>query len=785
VSIKGLVNGGGSPHLYDQVRPYDDFTRKNAMLGQPGTEEDPAAGVKIVRDAYGVPSVTGATTAELWWGAGYATAEDRLAELEIFRRVARGTLAEVVGPSELQMDITDRRDFYTPDEVTAMFRRLTPTFQQRYVSYVSGINAYVDYVNGHPGAMPGEFPALGVLPTHFSVADIAGIGIYLARVTPNGDGSELTNMEAIRASGPVAFNKILPLRIPGQVSTIPRSDGLFPSVPGRTRQQERHALARSYRFVRRLPLPAAANMGVEYVSGTLPAGAAAVAGGMGDRSGAAGNGPAPEPATQAAQREVAAMVRPIHVGGSYMVAVSDSRARRTVFFDGPELGIDDPEELYEMELHGPGLDVRGVTAPGGPVIAIGHNVHVAFGVTSGLSETNSLYAERLVPGHADEYYYRGQIRQMSCRNETFNYRSGTNSLLKLTAILKSPPQIGSVTLRLCRTIHGPVQARAGGYAYARRYATWGRETETLAGLADVDTARSVADVNREMALLSWNCNMMAADDRGNIGYWHPGLTPLRSAAWDERLPLPGDGTAEWRGFLPIAERPHVIDPERHWLDNWNTLPSQGWTTGNDPASERVAGPFFRSAWLDRLARGLARHPTFSGMNRLIVLAGTIAQQRPLATPRLRAALRGASGGAAVVLRTILGWNGSYAAVDGAGTVDPGVAAWQEFKDRLQAIALAPLGQAGQLIGGGEPNNEHIFDVNIGQAYALRSVGPAGYRQAAAATFAALVSRFGSSDPAKWRAPRTYAPETVLGAAQPPRIPFFDRGTFEEVFELGP
>jgi hypothetical protein len=342
-----------------------------------------------------------------------------------------------------------------------------------------------------------------------------------------------------------------------------------------------------------------------------------------------------------------------------------------------------------------------------------------------------------------------------------------------------------VTLRLCRTIHGPVQARVGNLAYARRYATWGKEIGTLIGLGDVDTSRSVADVNRAMAEVTWNENMIAADDQGHIGYWHPGLLPIRPKGWDERLPYPGTGQAEWRGFLPVSQRPHVIDPRRHWLSNWNNIPSQGWTTGNDPASERVAGPWFRVAWLNRLIAGVVRHPSFAAINAMIGQEGTVAEQRPLATRQLKRALHGARGGAAVVLRTILGWNGSYNQTDSNGTVDPGVAAWQTFKDKLQARALAPLGGAGRLIGGGEPNNEHVFDVNIGQAYALRTLGPAGWRKAAASTFAALVKRFGSGDPANWREPRAMFKQTALGAEQPPPMPFFDRGTFEQVVELGP
>lgn len=80
--------------------------------------------------------------------------------------------------------------------------------------------------------------------------------------------------------------------------------------------------------------------------------------------------------------------------------------------------------------------------------------------------------------------------------------------------------------------------------------------------------------------------------------------------------------------------------------------------------------------------------------------------------------------------------------------------------------------------------EHVFDVDLGQAYALRTLGPAGWRAAAATTFAALVKRFGSADPGHWREPRTMFSQTALGAEQPPPLPFFDRGTFEQVLELG-
>ena len=767
VSIAGVSNGTGSPHLYDQQNPFIHFRRKSAMFNQPGTTESPQAGVKIVRDAYGVPSITGHTMNEMWWGAGYATAQDRLFELEVFRRATTGHLADVLGSSYLPMDIEVRRDFYTRGELTAMFHHLAPSMKLESGSYAAGIDECVDFVNSHPNQIPAEFPALGIRPTHFSPEDLVAIGVYLARTTPNTDGADLENMEAVQRSGTGKFNRILPLRIKGQIATIPRSSGLFPSLPGRTPGQERAALKRSDAYLHHLRLPGPQNLGTEHVSGHMPVLSQTAF------SGAADDG-----------ANLANPLSPIHRGGSYMVAISQPRAHQAFFFNGPELGFSAPEELYEMELHGPGLEVRGITAPGAPVVAIGHNAHVAFGLTSGLSATNALYVEHLVPHHPEEYYYRGHVRHMNCRDETFNYHPPPTSLLSASSFLHSPPQAGSVTLRLCRTVHGPVQERTGDIAYARRYATWGREIGTLYGLAAVDTASSITQVNRATKRLTWNENLMAADDRGNIGYWHPGLLPIRPKTWDERLPYPGTGQAEWKGFLPFSQRPHVIDPSRHWLTNWNTLPSQGWTTGNDPASERVAGVWYRAHWLDHLAQALERKPSFGGMNHLIYMAGTVAQQRPQATPKLRRALHGATAPEATVVRTILHWGGSYARTNSQGTVDPGVAAWQNLKHQLQVIALAQLGVAGRLIGGGNPNDEHVFDVNIGQAYALRTLGQPAWRKALDLTYTYLVKHFKSKDPSKWRAPRAMFPQSALGAEQPPPMPFFDRGTFEQVLQLG-
>ncbi len=749
VSIPGVATGTGSPHLYDQNADYIHFRYKNAQLGQGGSTETPKAGVKIVRDAFGVPSVTGTNSSNLWWGAGYATAQDRLFQLELFRRATTGHLAEILGKSYVPMDVEVRRDFYTPQEIDLLLPQVGAAFVRRYQDYAAGINAWVSHVQLDPADMPGEFPALGDTPRPFTIEDLVAIGIYLARTTPNGDGIELNTLGALKKSGPRKLDTILPLRIRGQISTVPRSSGLFPSDPGRTHKQERAALKRSAKFDSKLPLPPAGDLGTE------------------PRVTTSSFGPAKS------------LVRPIRVGGSYMAAIGDRKHHHAVLFNGPELGYTAPEELYELELHGAGLNVRGITAPGAPVIAIGHNRHVAFGLTSGLSGTNSLYAEKLVPGHPNTYLFHGKPRAMHCRKETFQYRSPPTALLGTP----KPPEAGSQTYTLCRTVHGPVQARTGGYAYARRYATWMREVDTIVGLAQVDAASGIGDVRRAMSHVSWNENLMAADDHGNIGYWHPGLMPLRPKGWDERLPYPGGGSAEWRGFLSVRQRPHVINPKQRWLTNWNNIPSQGWTTQNAPASERVGGPWFRIRWFNRQIAPMAGHPNYARLKHAVQVTGTTAEQRPFSTNWLKRALRGAHGRPAALLRAILAWDGNYNRGGGDGRLPPGLPAWQTLKRQMQLLAIRQLGAAGRIIGGERPNSEHVFDVSLGQAYAFRRLGPASVRLAARRAFDQLARHFHTTNTAKWRPVRTLSTWSIQGAESPPPMPFFDRGTFEQFIDL--
>ncbi|MDQ3758879.1 MAG: penicillin acylase family protein, partial [Actinomycetota bacterium] len=85
VSVAGLPSGTGSPHLTDQTQLFENFEYRDITFNQPGTTEFPRPGVSITRDDFGVPSITGKTEDDAWFGVGYAVAQDRLFQLELFK----------------------------------------------------------------------------------------------------------------------------------------------------------------------------------------------------------------------------------------------------------------------------------------------------------------------------------------------------------------------------------------------------------------------------------------------------------------------------------------------------------------------------------------------------------------------------------------------------------------------------------------------------------------------------------------------------------------------------
>jgi len=549
------------PHIDDQRQMYWTSKRKSADFQAPtGTPVSPATGVRIYRDKWGVPLIYGDNGYDVWFGAGYAAATDRLFEIDAVRRTAEGTLAELAGPSDVPSDLQERTLTYTKAEYDAMLAGLSPAGRQAIEGYAAGVEARIKETQSNPSLLPAEYQVLSTTPADWTVEDTIAAGVYITRFVASQGGEEMANVASLqqleqkygKVRGRRAFQELFPDDNPRAITTI--TDKNFFNVPhgDRSPKARARAFAKAAAYAEKLPLDVTTGAGT-------------------------GNTPAPS------------LDLGLH-GGSFAYAVTGKHTANgnAMLSSNPQLDYSYPSLLYELEVHGGGYDARGVGVPGIPTVGIGHSAHVAWGLTTGYSKTIDSYIETTRPnptqGQPPQYFHNGAWHNESCRTETIHYREAPGGV-------PAGPPSSSKDYQVCRTVHGPIVATSkdGHLARSVDYAMWKREVDTVEGILMWDRANSLTDLQAGVRQVTWNENIVAADDHGHIGYWHPGLYFRRPAGIDQRFPHDGRGKDDPRGFLPFRDMPHVVNPASGFVANWNTKPAHGWLDGDLSGSNTRPG----------------------------------------------------------------------------------------------------------------------------------------------------------------------------------------------------
>ena len=198
---------------------------------------------------------------------------------------------------------------------------------------------------------------------------------------------------------------------------------------------------------------------------------------------------------------------------------------------GPQMGYSAPQVNHEIGIHGAGFDVTGMNIAGLPGIPIGVGKEHSWTLTSGVSRNNYLYAERL--NAQGQYLFNGELKSLDCRIESI-------------AVRGAPP----VAQPVCESVHGPVVGTGPGVAFALKTAVRGLELQGVEAFHNMMQARSYNEFEKAVSGAVYNFNVLYADARGNIAYWHAGRIPIPASTDNIWLPHDGSGSAEWRGFVP-------------------------------------------------------------------------------------------------------------------------------------------------------------------------------------------------------------------------------------------
>ncbi|MGV3615200.1 MAG: penicillin acylase family protein [Fimbriimonas sp.] len=653
----------------------------------------------IERDAYGVPLIRAASAPEAFFQAGYAVAEDRLWQMEMSRRVAQGRMAEVTGARDAASDAEVRQLGYTSAELQAQLDKLSPFSRMGFREYARGVNAYIDSIRND---LPEEYRQAELVPEPWTETDSAAIAVRLMQQFGRGGAGELRNLaliEYLRAR-PQTKDRVLDV-VDDLAWFDPGESPATVGGPATFRDFPKPDPATSARHLASLPRMSL----LELV-------------------------PALRIASREASTRVAERVGAPYKTGSYAVVVGASRSAtgRPILLSAPQMGFRTPSIVHEIAMDAPEFKVAGIGIPGVPGVVIGMTSDLAWGLTSGIADTDDI---RLSPPGALPTEER-----------------------KSTVIVKGGPS-REVSVR--RTRLGPVVLQTmNGTQFVRESSYWTRELESVDALANLWRAKTAAEADAAISRATMSFNFFFATRGGEIGYRYGGLVPVRPGDLDPRLPtLPGAKSA-WRRFMRPEEMPHVLNPRDGLLTNWNNRPSTGWLNSDTP----VFGRLHRVAALKAaLPKGLL---TAQDVERA---AWTIARTDPFwpafrphvlrALPRLTPAAREA----------IAGFDGSMT----AGSRQAGT--YARFLDNLRRELFLPI--TGDLL-----SFENLRTITQPTALlnALEGRTKVDYRRGRTITEVVVAAM----EPAAQGEP--YHPGTIAVPGEAP-IPYSERGTFIQIVEM--
>jgi len=475
--------------------------------------------VEIIKDRWGISHIYARNQKDLFFAQGFNVAKDRLFQLEVWRRQATGTLAEILGSKALPRDIGARL-LKARVDIKEEMNHYHPQGAEIITSFVRGINAYIDLTQKNPGLLPLEFRLLGLKPGHWTPEVVVSRHNGLFRNA----GSEISMARAVLLLGPERTAELLQLEPSG--ASLRAEQGVDLSLVNRDILEFYSASRSRVRF--------APEDIVDPSCGTNPH---FLSPGKIFLSGA-------EPFRQN-----------IATGSNnWVVSGKLTASGRPLIANDPHRSQQIPSLRYWVHLAAPGWNVVGGGEPALPGVSIGHNEHGAWGLTIFAIDQEDIYVYETNPSNPNQYLYQGKWEEMSIVREAIRVKG------------RSP-----VDVELKYTRHGPVlhEDHKNHKAYALR-AAW-LEIGGAPYLASLrmDQAKTWQEFREACAYFQTPSeNMVWADVQGNIGWQAVGITPLRKG-WNGLLPVPGDGRFEWTGYLPIKELPHVLNPEQGFFATAN------------------------------------------------------------------------------------------------------------------------------------------------------------------------------------------------------------------------
>jgi penicillin amidase len=252
---------------------------------------------------------------------------------------------------------------------------------------------------------------------------------------------------------------------------------------------------------------------------------------------------------------------------NWVIDGSMSMTGAPILCNDPHLGQAAPSIWYECHLLAGDIDVIGVSFPGAPGIIIGHNQHIAWGITNAVSDVQDLYIEKFNPQNPRQYEYKGAWEEAEVVREAIKVRGRKTAIIEEVRVTRHGPIITHLPPVFDKNGAGQNgdKAESAELPLALRW-TGLEQCNIISSISKLNHAANWEEFRN--ALRDWDVppqNLIYGDKEGNIGYVMAGAIPIR-AQGQSLLPSPGwTGEYEWTGFIPFDELPQTYNPEQHFI----------------------------------------------------------------------------------------------------------------------------------------------------------------------------------------------------------------------------
>jgi penicillin G amidase len=530
--LAALLAAGGL-HYVRRSLPQIDGTAAAAGLTAP---------IDIIRDADAIPHVFAATKADALFGLGYVHAQDRLWQMELQRRIGHGRLSEVLGSATIPQDRFLRTVGFGRAAKSAWAS--TPGWAKQQINaYVAGVNAFIS--THHGAKLPPEFSLLRFEPEPWSGVDVVVWVKMMAWDLSANYAFELLRHDMAQAVGVERMTQLMPAYPLAGLSILPDRPGEPVETAARTRKPE---------------------------NPTQPTHPTHATHSTADSSWS--------PAFAAGLSSGDATVREFLRGGArseglgsnnWVVDGTLSASGKPLLANDPHLSARLPSTWYLAHVVAGDFEMIGATLPGAPAVALGRNRYIGWGATNVGADVEDLYVEKLNAAgtHAE---FRGAQEPLTIIPETIVVKGADPVRIDVRVTRHGPIVSDALNANSAALKTEPKPPPLEPLAF--RWTALDADDSTVPSFLKMNEARDWKEFTEALRdFVSPAQNFVYGDVNGHIGYYAPGRIPVRTSG-DGSLPAEGwSGNAEWTGWVPFDELPHLYDPPEHFIITANHRPA--------------------------------------------------------------------------------------------------------------------------------------------------------------------------------------------------------------------